>query len=101
MIWRPANRARHIRYRPELQFSHYGDDPVTDMIQQASDDQTALAICFAAVAFSGLVMYFSHYVGRLTGAVRLHETSADSLAQSKAKVHLLPSAQAQHHEKAA
>jgi hypothetical protein len=40
---------------------------VTELIQSASDDQVALAICFAAVTFCGLVMYFSHYVGRLSG----------------------------------
>ena len=45
-----------------------------DILHQASDDQIALAICFGAVAVSGLIMYFSIHVGRMTGRVRLHQT---------------------------
>ncbi len=44
-----------------------------EFIHQASDDQLALAICLGAVLVSGLVMHFSHHVGRLTGRIRLHE----------------------------
>jgi hypothetical protein len=58
-----------------------GGFAVTDLVHQASDDQVALAICFAAVAFCGLVMHFSHHVGRLTGHVRL-STGTDRTAQS-------------------
>ncbi len=49
-----------------------------DFIHQASDDQIALAICFGAVLFSGLVMYFSAHLGQLTGRIRLQETSEQS-----------------------
>ena len=52
-----------------------GGVAVPEFLHQASDDQVALAICFGAVVASGLVMHFSHYVGRLTGRIRLHETS--------------------------
>ncbi len=45
-----------------------------DFLHQASDDQIALALCFGAVLVSGLIMHFSHHVGRLTGRIRLHET---------------------------
>jgi hypothetical protein len=48
---------------------------VPDFLHQASDDQIALALCFGAVLVSGLIMHFSHHVGRLTGRIRLHETS--------------------------
>jgi len=46
---------------------------MTEILHQASDDQLALAICFGAVLVSGLIMHFSHHVGRLTGRVRLHD----------------------------
>ncbi|MFN0056457.1 MAG: hypothetical protein ACKV0T_30285 [Planctomycetales bacterium] len=52
---------------------------MTDFVHQASDDQVALAICLGAVAFCGLIMYFSHHVGRLTGHIRLHEAPASHL----------------------
>jgi hypothetical protein len=51
---------------------------VPEFIHQASDDQIALAICFGAVLFSGLVMYFSLHLGRLTGRNPLHETAERS-----------------------
>lgn len=47
---------------------------MAEILHQASDDQLALAICFGAVACCGLIMYFSHHVGRLTGHIRLHES---------------------------
>ena len=37
--------------------------PVSELFQNASDDQIALTCCFAAVAVSGLIMYFSYHVG--------------------------------------
>lgn len=46
-----------------------------ELLQLASDDQLALAICAGAFVLSGLVMYFSHHVGKLTGHVRLHDES--------------------------
>lgn len=49
---------------------------MADLLHQASDDQMALAICFSAVAACGLIMYFSHHVGRLTGHIRLHDSGA-------------------------
>lgn len=48
---------------------------MTAFFQSASDDQVALAICAAAFVFSGLVMYFSHHVGRFSQRVRLHDES--------------------------
>jgi hypothetical protein len=42
---------------------------VTELLQNASDDQVALAICCGAFLVSGLVMYFSIHVGRLTGSL--------------------------------
>ena len=45
-----------------------------EILQQASDDQIALAICLGAVVVSGLIMHFSLHVGRLTGRIRLHQT---------------------------
>jgi hypothetical protein len=45
------------------QMTHDEGFAVTDLVHHASDDQVALAICFGAVAFCGLVMYFSHHVG--------------------------------------
>ena len=35
----------------------------------------ALAICFAAVLGSGLVMYFSFHVGQFTARVRAHDSA--------------------------
>jgi len=51
---------------------------VPEFLHQASDDQLALAICFGAVAVSGLIMHFSYNVGRWTGRIRLHETPGHS-----------------------
>jgi hypothetical protein len=50
---------------------------VADLLHQASDDQLALAICVGAVAICGLVMHFSHHVGRMTGHIRLHSTGGE------------------------
>lgn len=44
-----------------------------EILHQASDDQIALAICFGAVAVSGLIMHFSLHVGRLTGRIRVRQ----------------------------
>lgn len=49
-----------------------------EFLSQPADDHIALAICFGAVVVSGLIMHFSHHVGRLTGRVRLHETPDQS-----------------------
>lgn len=43
---------------------------MTDLIHNASDDQIALTVCFGAVLVSGLVMYFSYYVGAVARNVR-------------------------------
>jgi hypothetical protein len=48
---------------------------VIDLVQQATDDQLALAICLASVVSSGLVMYFSRYVGRLTARAPVSQHS--------------------------
>ena len=63
---------------------------MADLIQQASDDQLALAICLGAVSFCGLVMYFSHHVGKLTGHIRLHDASGNSVQSSQADQILSP-----------
>lgn len=55
-----------------------GDFAVAELIHQASDDQMALAICMGAVACCGLIMYFSHHVGRLTGHIRMHESGSET-----------------------
>jgi hypothetical protein len=52
----------------------FGVLAVPEFLHQASDDQIALALCFGAVLVSGLIMHFSHHVGRMTGRIRLHET---------------------------
>lgn len=46
-----------------------------EILRHASDDHIALIICFGAVAVSGLIMHFSIHVGRITGRIRLHQTS--------------------------
>lgn len=76
---------------------------MTELIQQASDDQLALAICLGAVAASGLIMYFSHHVGRLTGHIRLEERPArpELSIHSEEPVHTLPVHQTTRREKAA
>jgi hypothetical protein len=61
--------------------THDGGFAVADLVHQASDDQVALAICFGAVAFCGLIMYFSHHVGRLTGHIRLSTGTDRGLPQ--------------------
>lgn len=40
------------------------------MLPTLTNDQFVLGLCFAAVTISGLIMYFSYYLGRLTGAIR-------------------------------
>lgn len=44
---------------------------MTELLHNASDDQAALALCFAAVTISGLVMYFSYHLGMLTGGAKV------------------------------
>jgi hypothetical protein len=39
-------------------------------LQNATDDQLALAFCVGGLLVSGCVMYFSLHLGRLTGARR-------------------------------
>lgn len=39
---------------------------MTDLLQNASDDQLAMLGCSAALIFSSMVMYFSFYLGRNT-----------------------------------
>lgn len=58
---------------------------MTALFQNASDDQMALALCAAAFVFSGLVMYFSHHVGRYAQRVRLHDET--KLAELEARRH--------------
>jgi hypothetical protein len=80
-----------------------GDIAVPEFIPQPSDDQIALVICFGAVVVSGLIMHFSHHVGRLTGRIRLHETPDQTglvLHEGQA-VHLLQPAQTAAQERAA
>lgn len=48
-------------------------------MHQASDDQVAVAICLGAVAVCGLLMHFSHHVGRMTGHIRQPETMRPSV----------------------
>jgi hypothetical protein len=43
-----------------------GDTAVTELLQQASDDQLVLAFCFGALVVSAAVMHFSFYLGRLS-----------------------------------
>ncbi|MGE5192796.1 MAG: hypothetical protein ACM3U2_09855 [Deltaproteobacteria bacterium] len=72
-------------------------------LHQASDDQIALALCFGAVLVSGLIMHFSHHVGRLTGKIRLHETPDQTglLLHEAQPVHSLQPAEAAVRERAA
>jgi hypothetical protein len=86
-----------------LSRTRLGDVTVPEFLHQASDDSVALAICFGAVAVSGLIMYFSHHVGRLTGRVRLHETSprSDLLPAEMQPAHLRQPAEAAVRERAA
>ncbi len=51
---------------------------MAELLHQASDDQMALAICCGAVVCCGLIMFFSHHVGRLTGHIRMHEAGGES-----------------------
>jgi hypothetical protein len=64
--------------------------PVPELIRQASDDQLALAICLGAVSVCGLIMYFSHHVGKLTGHIRLHDASGKSDQTAQADQILSP-----------
>ena len=67
---RPNITVKTCSYPEPLQ----GGIAVPEFIPQPSDDQVALIVCFGAVVASGLIMHFSHHVGRLTGRIRLHET---------------------------
>lgn len=68
---------------------------MSDLFQNASDDQLALTLCFAAVTVSGLVMYFSYHVGVFArglrsqpGTLRISEASkipAAEIAQPREK----------------
>jgi hypothetical protein len=44
-----------------------------EFLHHASDDQLALAICGCALLLSGMIMYFSHHLGRKAGNIRLHD----------------------------
>ena len=37
---------------------------MTELFRHATDDQIALAFCFAGVFVSGMIMYFSAYAGQ-------------------------------------
>lgn len=39
-----------------------------ELLRHATDDQIALAFCFAGVFVSGMIMYFSYHVGQITQA---------------------------------
>lgn len=41
---------------------------MTELFRHATDDQIALAFCFAGVFVSGMIMYFSAHVGQMTNA---------------------------------
>ena len=56
---------------------------MSDLVQQATDDQLALAICLASVVGSGLIMYFSHYVGRLTARAPAPQVSRQAAPSSQ------------------
>ncbi|MGQ0637698.1 MAG: hypothetical protein ACT4QC_24235 [Planctomycetaceae bacterium] len=73
-----------------------------ELIQQASDDQLALAICVASVVGTGLIMYFSHYVGRLSGRVRgVQPGGATSASSTRSLPQVSPAAQVGRRDKAA
>lgn len=74
-----------------------------EFLHQASDDQIALALCFGAVLVSGLIMHFSHHLGRLTGRIRLHETPGHDgvLLQKAQPVHSRQASEAAVRERAA
>ncbi|MCA9112669.1 MAG: hypothetical protein KDA52_22145 [Planctomycetaceae bacterium] len=42
-----------------------------DLLQNLTDDQTALLGCFAALTASGLLMSLSYYIGQLNQADKL------------------------------
>lgn len=76
---------------------------MTDFLHQASDDQIALALCIGTVVVSGMIMHFSHHVGRLTGRIRLHESTDQQgilLSEMQPSHSRLP-AEAAHRERAA
>ncbi len=76
---------------------------MSEILHQASDDQIALAVCFGAVVVSGLIMHFSHHVGRMTGRIRLHETTAQSgtMLHEAQSLHSRQIVEAAAHERAA
>jgi len=49
----------------------HGKEPLMDLLQNLSDDQTALLGCFLALAGSGLLMTLSYYVGQWNKATQL------------------------------
>ena len=71
--WRPSCRlvaGRGRRYARSGLPLPFRSVPVSELFQNASDDQVALTICFAAMAVSGLIMYFSYHVGVLTRGIQ-------------------------------
>lgn len=40
------------------------------MLPSLTNDQFVLGLCLVSVTVSGLIMYFSYYLGRFTGAIR-------------------------------
>jgi hypothetical protein len=54
---------------------------VTELFRHATDDQIALAFCFAGVFVSGMIMYFSAYVG--PGQAREVEAQPETKPQAE------------------
>lgn len=73
---------------------------MVDLIPRASDDVVGLAICIGAVAVCGLIMHFSHYVGRMTGHIRIDSASRPAVHPLK-HVQPLPSTKPTIHDRAA
>lgn len=69
------------------------------MLPTLTNDQFALGLCLVAVTVSGMIMYFSYYLGRLTGAIRENTTDRPQLGLHRAEVRVAPAATSQ--EKAA
>jgi hypothetical protein len=55
---------------------------VSDLIQKASDDQIAIALCVAAVVVSSLIMHFSFYVGQAVKSVQPESNLASGKADT-------------------
>ena len=58
-----------------------------DVLHQASDDQIALAICLGAVVVSGLIMYFSIHIGRITGRIPMPQQAERGSASTVSHEH--------------